>query len=60
LRLQQLIADAPERWPEIEPGLRRVLFKGFPFSVLYEVEGDCVTIIAVAHQRRRPGYWRNR
>jgi len=41
-------------------GLRRVLLHRFPFTLIYSVEVDAVLIVAVAHQRRRPDYWRDR
>lgn len=40
--------------------LRRVLVRRFPFSLLYRIESDEVLIVAVAHVRRRPGFWRRR
>jgi plasmid stabilization system protein ParE len=40
--------------------LRRVLVSGFPFSLLYRVEPERILIVAVAHLRRHPGYWRLR
>lgn len=36
---------------------RRVILKGFPFSVFYRPERDGIVIFAVSHQSRRPGYW---
>lgn len=32
----------------------------FPYSLVYRVQGDGVRVIAVAAQRRRPGFWRGR
>ena len=32
----------------------------FPFYVLYRSLEDEITIVAVAHRRRRPGYWLDR
>jgi plasmid stabilization system protein ParE len=40
--------------------LRRVLVPGFPYALLYRIEPDQILIVAVAHLRRRPGYWRDR
>jgi hypothetical protein len=31
-----------------------------PFSLVYVLRGDDVEVVAVAHGRRRPGYWRSR
>ncbi len=32
----------------------------FPFSLVYVVRGEILFVVAVAHQSRRPGYWRGR
>lgn len=40
--------------------LRRVLVRRFPYGLLYRVDPDTIRIVAVAHVRRRPGYWRHR
>jgi hypothetical protein len=40
--------------------LRRLLAPGSPYGILYRVEEERVVDVAVAHLRRRPGYWRDR
>jgi plasmid stabilization system protein ParE len=52
------IAAAPSAHPADENGLRRRVLRQFPYSVHYEVGDEVVTVLAVAHHRRRPGYWR--
>jgi plasmid stabilization system protein ParE len=54
------VAEAPERWPAYLSGTRRYLFPNFPFSLVYRVRVEAVIVVAVAHHRRRPGYWRER
>lgn len=54
------VAEFPERWPEQRRGERRYVFPRYPFTLLYRVTADHVFITAVAHQSRRPGYWRHR
>jgi len=54
------IAEAPEGWPVIELGRRRFVLRRFPFSIVYRVRPGQVEVLAVAHGRRRPGYWRDR
>ena len=54
------VAEVPERWPNYEHGTRRYVFPRFPFSLIYRVAGDKVQIIAVAHAKRKPGYWKER
>ena len=36
---------------------RRFLLRRFPFFVVYRVYDQHVQVVAVAHARRRPGYW---
>jgi plasmid stabilization system protein ParE len=51
------IARLPEAWPPFVHGTRRYLLQRFPFNVVYRIEGRRILIVAVAHARRRPGYW---
>ena len=41
-------------------GRRRLLMKRFPYSLIYTVAGEQIQILAIAHQSRKPDYWRNR
>jgi hypothetical protein len=36
------------------------VFPRYPFSLICIVRGDGIEVVAVAHGRRRPGYWRSR
>jgi toxin ParE1/3/4 len=40
--------------------IRRRLIERFPFGVVYELESANISVIAVMHLRRRPGYWKRR
>lgn len=40
--------------------VRRLPVKRFPFFVVYLEDGDAIRVVAIAHDRRRPGYWRDR
>ena len=54
---------SPTRWAVIdEPQIRRYLLTRFPYSIYYrwESEHDRVSIYAVMHFGRRPGYWHER
>jgi len=59
-RLVKILREHPELGQPVGRGLRRALLHRFPFSLIYSVEVDAVLIVAVAHQRRRPDYWRDR
>ncbi len=51
------IAERPESFPVWAPPWRRVVLQRFPFVVYFELEVERVVVMAVAHARRRPGYW---
>jgi toxin ParE1/3/4 len=61
-----VVIASPERWPlapRVSPRHRvhRYLLKRFPFSMVYRLVGeDKLEVLAVAHQKRRPGYWTKR
>jgi toxin ParE1/3/4 len=57
----QSIADAPKRWPVYEQNCRRIPLSRFPYFIVYQEKTDSlIQILAVAHGRRKPGYWRMR
>ncbi|MGK3982811.1 type II toxin-antitoxin system RelE/ParE family toxin [Sorangium sp. So ce136] len=54
------IADAPDRWPFYRHGTRRVRLTRFPYLVVYREEPTRVLVVAIAHAKRKPGYWKKR
>lgn len=55
------ISEDPTRMPEYLAGTRRCLLRRFPFFIVFvESSPTRVEVLAVAHARRRPGYWRER
>ncbi len=54
------ISLAPQRWPEYLYGTRRFVMQRFSFSIIYLDDLEFVSIVAVAHSKRKPGYWRDR
>ena len=40
--------------------LRRWTLRRFPYHVIYRTAFETLYILAIAHQRKRPGYWRAR
>ena len=61
----QIIAN-PQAWPAWpgvgtqSPPVRRYVLRRFPYAVGYQVFDEHIEVMAVAHTRRRPGYWRGR
>jgi len=64
-RAFEVIAENPRMWP-VWPGwrsrtqVRRFGLQRFPFSIAYIAQRQRLLILAIAHGRRRPGYWRSR
>ncbi|WP_434041654.1 MULTISPECIES: type II toxin-antitoxin system RelE/ParE family toxin [Sorangium] len=54
------IADTPDRWPSYRHGTRRVRLTRFPYLVVYREEPERILVVAIAHAKRKPGYWRSR
>ena len=54
------LSETAEDWPEDQDRFRHYHLKHFPYTVMYEVLGRNVTVFAIAHQRKRPGYWKER
>lgn len=54
------IAEHPLASPAHVHGTRRKVLLRFPFSLIYLIDGEVLLVLALAHQKRRPGYWRKR
>jgi plasmid stabilization system protein ParE len=55
-----LIAERPEIGTLISGSTRRVVVSRFPYQVVYHLSPAHITIVAVAHLKRRPDYWKTR
>ncbi|MFO7893043.1 MAG: type II toxin-antitoxin system RelE/ParE family toxin [Longimicrobiales bacterium] len=54
------LVDTPRIGTPYDSDTRRLVLLRFPFALIYTVEAEVVVILAVAHQRRHPDYWRGR
>jgi toxin ParE1/3/4 len=54
------LADWPASGTPDAADIRRVVLTRFPFTLVYQVLDDALEIVAVMHQRQRPGYWKDR
>jgi hypothetical protein len=56
------VGESPGRWPACPYAaeFRWYHFRRFSYSVIYECLPEAVHVLAVAADRRRPGYWRRR
>jgi plasmid stabilization system protein ParE len=57
-----LIAEQPEMGTVMggEGSTRRVLVSRFPYQAVYLLTPTDLVVVAVAHLKRRPGYWQDR
>jgi toxin ParE1/3/4 len=56
------VARSPGRYPlypRVAPelGVRRAAARRFPYSIAFIELATVIRVLAVAHERRRPGYW---
>jgi toxin ParE1/3/4 len=55
------ICDAPGQYAIARaPNVRRFQLRTFPLTVIYREQNGEIQVLAVAHYRRRPGYWLSR
>ncbi len=59
-RASQLVLAHPEAGGRRDGDVRRMLISGFPYDLVYRVRADALEVLALAHHRRRPNYWRSR
>jgi plasmid stabilization system protein ParE len=61
LRAARLIQAYPEIGsPDSRGRTRRLLLRRLPYPIVYRLSPDDIVIIAIAHLKRRPDYWRRR
>ncbi len=60
IRTVAFIEEHPEAAAVERGDVRRKLLMRFPYELYYVAEPDRLRVLAVAHQRRRPGYWMDR
>ena len=53
------IASHPQIHPRYTENTRRCILEKFPYSVVFQEKDDIVLVIALAHAKRRFGYWRD-
>jgi plasmid stabilization system protein ParE len=54
------LVESPTRYPLADYGTRKIVLQRFPFNIFYRPGETEIVIVAVAHQKRRPGYWSGR
>jgi len=59
--MERVMAN-PLRWLawDQDNRYRRIVLRRFPYLLFYEIRGEVIEFVAVAHTSRTPGYWRAR
>lgn len=60
LRAIDGLAERADMRPVDGDGFHFHVLDKFPYTVWYDVSGQVATVIAMAHQHRRPNYWKTR
>jgi plasmid stabilization system protein ParE len=60
LEAVEFVREHPLSGKPLTNRVRRFGLHTFRYNLVYVVDGDEIVIVAVAHHRRRPGYWRGR
>jgi hypothetical protein len=60
-----LVEHRPRSFPRLQAiaerlEIRRALLPRFPYAVVFLVRDEEIRVLAVAHAKRRPGYWLSR
>lgn len=60
LKTLRLVEQFPQAWHPLTPQIRRCRLRRFPYSVVYTQDDPGILVLAIAHQHRKPDYWKNR
>ena len=59
-RTLDMLLAPPEIGIAVDTDLRKYALQRFPFSLIYGLSPDVLRVEVLAHQSRRPEYWRSR
>ena len=54
------LREFPNSCPLVSRTVRKKVLRRFPYKILYSLHSNEIRILAIAHQKRRPFYWRGR
>jgi plasmid stabilization system protein ParE len=54
------IAEFPDRYARNADGTQSYQLRKFPYYIVYRHRDTIITILAVAHSKRKRGYWKRR
>jgi plasmid stabilization system protein ParE len=54
------IKENPRQFATTYAGCQLCRLKRYPYCVVYRLDADTISVVAIAHTKRRPGYWQTR
>ncbi|MEO7496708.1 MAG: type II toxin-antitoxin system RelE/ParE family toxin [Massilia sp.] len=57
-RAAYLVLGNPHIGSALRGGQRKYSLRRFPYQIIYQLAGNDLRILALAHHRRKPGYWK--
>ncbi len=57
--LEAVVKD-PDRFPRVSGGCAYCALRRYPFRIVFRNDPQRLVVVAIAHAKRRPGYWRIR
>lgn len=54
------IQSFPDSCPILLGRARRKTLRQFPYNIVYSMDPSGIFVLAIAHQKRRSGYWKDR
>lgn len=54
------VQERPGLYPRYLYGTQRLVLRRYPFSIVFREQTRSIQIVAIAHAKRRPGYWKGR
>lgn len=56
----EIIQKNPDRYQIGKYGIRKYIIHRFPYNIYFRCEFQKIFIIAIAHHKRKPYYWKKR
>lgn len=59
-RAKRLISQFPFAWKNLDKKLKGFVMHHYPYTIVYQIRGEIIWVVAYAHHKRRLAYWKNR
>ncbi len=59
-QVRDKVCTNPEIFSFSYKNYRGARFKKFPYKIIYKIRDDDIFVLAIAHDKRHPDYWKHR